>query len=289
VSNTTAAILLLVFGNLLASLSDVAVKVLDGGVSPFQYMFARQLISLLLIFPLWCRQTKPQRALKQFPVTIIRAHLILIGSGCMVIAVTYLPLATANAVFYAAPLIMIPLSIVLVKETPPMTKVIGTVIGFIGVLIVLRPSQFHWAALFALGTACTLALFNVLVRKLPSEQSIVTTLWWTTVFSIPISFALCVIYWQSIELKAIIFIAFSALCILGYNGLAVAAYKKGPAGQIALAEYSGLIFVSLFGAMWFEEVPDSLTALGILLIVIPLMPSKYGKNLTKKWKSRTLP
>lgn len=286
-SNTTAAILLLVLGNLLASLSDVAVKVLDDGVSPFQYMFARQLISLLLIFPLWYQQSNAQRALKQIPVTIIRAHLILIGSGCMVVAVTHLPLATANAVFYAAPLIMIPLSIVLVKETPPTAKIIGTIIGFIGVLIVLRPSQFHWAALFALGTACTLTLFNVLVRKLPNEQSVVTTLWWTTLFSIPVSLTLCVIYWQPIEWKAIMFIALSALCILGYNGLAVAAYKKGPAGQIALAEYSGLVFVSLFGIMWFDEVPDGFTALGILLIVIPLMPLKYGKGLATKWKRRT--
>lgn len=48
---THLAIILLILGNLLASLSDVAVKVLDGGVSPFQYIFLRQLISLALLFP----------------------------------------------------------------------------------------------------------------------------------------------------------------------------------------------------------------------------------------------
>ncbi|MFA0703833.1 EamA family transporter, partial [Vibrio sp. 10N.222.48.A8] len=67
--------------------------------------------------------------------------------------------------------------------------------------IVLRPSQFHWAALFALGTALTLALFNVLVRKLPSEQTVVTTLWWTTLFSIPASLVLCFLYWQPVSVE----------------------------------------------------------------------------------------
>lgn len=47
------AIVLLIIGNFLATLSDVAVKLIDGDISPFQYMFLRQLISLLLITPLW--------------------------------------------------------------------------------------------------------------------------------------------------------------------------------------------------------------------------------------------
>ncbi|MBW3697423.1 DMT family transporter [Vibrio sp. T187] len=277
-SSQSVAVLLLVLGNLLAALSDVSVKVLDGAVSPYQYMFARQLLSLIFIFPLWILQNKAQRTLKQSKVTFLRAHLILIGSGCMVVAVTYLPLATANAVFYAAPLLMLPLSIVLLKETPPLTKVIATVIGFIGVMIVLRPSQFHWAAFFALGTACTLALFNVLVRKLPSEQTVITTLWWTTLFSIPVSLGLCLLYWQPVSWEALGYVALSAICILSYNGLAVAAYRKAPAGQIALAEYSGLIFVTLFGIWWFSEVPDWLTAAGILLIILPLMPLKRAKR-----------
>ena len=50
------ALLLLVIGNLAASLSDVAVKLIEGGISPFQYMFVRQLASLLLILPFYLRQ-----------------------------------------------------------------------------------------------------------------------------------------------------------------------------------------------------------------------------------------
>ena len=119
-SNITLGILLLVAGNFFASLSDVAVKLLNGEVPPLQYIFFRQLLSLLLITPLWLKQNKVQRQLKQAKITFARGQLILIGSGCMVVAITHLPLATANAVFYVAPLLMLPLSILLLDERPAM-------------------------------------------------------------------------------------------------------------------------------------------------------------------------
>ena len=100
ISPTNMAILLLVLGNLMASLSDVAVKVLEGGVSPFQYIFIRQLVSLALIFPFWIKQPSAERQISNIKMTAIRAHVVLIGSGCMVVSITYLSLATANAIFY---------------------------------------------------------------------------------------------------------------------------------------------------------------------------------------------
>ncbi len=274
-SSINLAILLLVLGNLMASLSDVAVKVLEGGVSPFQYIFIRQLVSLVLIFPFWIRQSREKRQISNIKITAIRAHIVLIGSGCMVVSITYLSLATANAIFYTAPLLMIPLSMLLLKEKPSTKKVIQTLIGFVGVLIILRPSQFHWAAIFALGTAITLALFNILIRRIPNEQSVITTLLWTTLFSLPASGTLALLYWQPLTLHAFFWVALSASCIITYNGLATMAYKKAPATQISLAEYSGLIFVVLFGVWWFDEVPDALTLIGIGLIIFPLMPKEW--------------
>lgn len=202
----------------------------------------------------------------------------------MMVAVTHLPLATANAVFYAAPILMLPLSILFLKEHPPLSKVLLTCFGFLGVLVVLRPDHFHWAALFALGTATTLAMFNILVRKLPSEQSVVTTLWWTTLFSLPISAVLAGFYWQPMtgQGQELVLVIASAVCILSYNGLAVLAYQKAPAGEIALAEYSGLVFVTLFGIWWFDEIPDWLTAVGILMIVLPLLPWNKRRRLTNR-------
>ncbi|MGF1910134.1 DMT family transporter [Vibrio kasasachensis] len=271
-SVTTVAIVLLVVGNLAASLSDVAVKLLEGEITSFQYVFVRQSLSVLLLLPFWLKLPSSQRVLTAPVVISIRALLIMVGSSCMMVAITHLPLATANAVFYAAPLIMLPLSVWLLKETPPLAKVVATLIGFTGVLLVLRPSQFHWAAWFALGTATTLAIFNILARKLPQNQPVITTLFWTSVMTVPISGGLAVLHWQPMNWQQVALVTMSASLILIYNGLAVIAYKKVPAGQIALAEYSGLVFVAAIGIWGFDEIPDSLTALGIILIILPLLP-----------------
>ncbi|WP_375752372.1 DMT family transporter [Vibrio sp. HN007] len=276
------AVLALVFGNLLASLSDVAVKLLDGAIPSFQYVFIRQLVAFLVLTPIYLRFSGKKTLsehLSNAKINFIRGQLILIGAACMVVAITHLPLATANAVFYAAPLLMLPLSVWILKETPKKEKIIATVIGFIGVLIVLRPSQFHWAALFALGTAITLAVFHILVKKIPTKTSVIHTLFWTSVFSLPVSAFLAATVWQNIHSEELIWIVFSSIAILGYNGLAVYAYKKSEANQVALVEYSGLIFVTLFGVIWFDEVPNWLTAIGIGMIVVPIIYKQQTPKL----------
>ncbi len=203
---------------------------------------------------------------------MFRAHLVLIGSACMVVAITHLTLATANAVFYTGPLLMLPLSILLLKEVPATSKVLASIVGFIGVLVVLRPSEFHWAAVFALGTALTLALFNITARKLPASQSVVSTLFWTSILSLPIASLLAILSWQPVSALHLLLVLGSASLILTYNGLAVMAYRRAPAGNIAVAENSGLLFVTAFGVFWFAEVPDWLTVVGIIMIVAPLIP-----------------
>ncbi|TEW47839.1 DMT family transporter [Psychromonas algicola] len=278
----TQAILLLVFANLLASLSDVSLKVLNGEVPTFEYVFIRQLISLLFILPFWLKLPKAKYKEGCCMITFWRAQFIVGGSACAMIAITHLTLATANAMFYVAPLMMLPMSIFLLKEAPPLSKYIATGIGFIGVLIVLRPEQFHWAAIVALGSALTMAVCNIFIRRLPAEQHLISTLFWTTVMTLPLALLLAVFEWKAVSLVNIMWIVAINVFVLGYHALVVIAYKKSAVSNIALAEYSGLAFVTLFGIMWFDEVPDLLTGLGILLIVVPMMPLPWKKWLTKQ-------
>ncbi len=281
-SHTNRAIVLLVLANLLASFSDVSLKVLDGDVPTFQYVFIRQLLSVILLLPFWLKLPAAQRRQGCCKIAFSRAQLILGGSACAMVAITYLPLATANAMFYVGPLLMLPLSVMLLKETPPKAKVIATSIGFIGVLLVLRPSHFHWAAVVGLGSALAMGLGNILIRRLPKEQHLISTLFWTGVMTLPLSLILALPQWASISWQHIGWIMAINLFVLGYHALAVMAYKKVDAGQIALAEYSGLVFVTAFGVMWFDEIPDLITLLGILFIVIPMMPLPW-----RRWLSLT--
>lgn len=286
-SPTHLALLALIAGNFLASLSDVAVKMLDGDVSAYQYVFLRQLLATLVALPFYLKTRlknsnigDKENGKINWKVTLVRAHLVIVGACSMVVAITYLPLATANAVFYAAPILMLPLSVLILKEKLSTAKVILTIVGFIGVLVVLRPSQFHWALSFALLTALTLALYQILVRKLPLDQSVSHTLFWTSLASLPVSGILAYTNWQPITVTQLGWIVASSFCILSYSGLAVYAYKLAQADQIALSEYSGLIFVTIFGVIWFSEIPDLITLCGIALIIAPMLPLKVLRTFS---------
>lgn len=276
------AIVLLVAANLLASFSDVSLKILNGEVPTFQYVFIRQLLSVIMLLPFWLKLPVAKRLQGCCKITFWRAQLILMGSACAMVAITFLPLATANAMFYVGPLLMLPLSVFLLKEMPPRSKVIATSIGFVGVLVVLRPEHFHWAAIVGLGSALAMGLGNILIRKLPKDQHLISTLFWTGVMTLPLSLVLALPQWADIEWRHIGWIMAINLFVLGYHALVVIGYKKAAAGQIALAEYSGLVFVTAFGVMWFDEIPDALTVLGILLIVVPMMPLNWTRLFRSK-------
>ncbi|MGR5119129.1 DMT family transporter [Vibrio astriarenae] len=275
---TNHAILLLVFANLLASFSDVSLKVLNGEVPTFQYVFIRQLLSVLLLLPFWLKLPGETRMQGGCRINFLRAQFILVGSGCAMIAITHLTLATANAMFYVGPILMLPLSVILLKERPNRGKIIATLIGFLGVLIVLRPEHFHWAAIAGLGSALAMGVGNILIKRLSDDQHIISTLFWTSIMTLPLALAFALPQWAEIEWRHVGWIMAINLFVLGYHALVVIAYKKAPASQIALAEYSGLVFVTLFGVMWFDEIPDVLTLIGIALIVVPMMPIQW-----KKW------
>ncbi len=107
-----SAIFLLVIGNAMALISDVFVKMAEPGEAVFLFAFLRSLITLLLLLP-FCLSIKPQGFFKGARVHFLRAHIHFGGMLCMVVALSHLPLATANALFYAAPILVMVLSAVL--------------------------------------------------------------------------------------------------------------------------------------------------------------------------------
>ncbi|RAH19497.1 EamA family transporter, partial [Vibrio vulnificus] len=106
-------------------------------------------------------------------------------------------------------------------------------------------------------------------------QSLISTLFWTTLMTLPFAFALAYWQWSAIRFEHVLWIVAINLFVLAYHALVVKAFQQAPASQIALAEYSGLAFVTFFGVIWFDEVPDSYTVLGILLIIVPMMPIRW--------------
>ncbi|SDT92764.1 DMT family transporter [Halopseudomonas salegens] len=265
-----SAIFLLVIGNALALVSDVMIKLLEADAPIFQFVFLRSLITLVVLLPFY-RHIDRKHLFAGASLHFSRAHLHLIGMLCMVYALLNLPLATANAVFYAAPIIVMLLSVVFFKERLTGLSLLAVFSGFAGILVILRPVDFSWAALAALATALTLAINAVLVRRLPAQQSTVHKLVLNYLMILPLCAALML--WEGAQWSwGVLFSALgSAIFILGYNISVLLAYRQVDANQITSAEYTGLLWAVAIGWIWFAEVPDLWFLSGSLMIVLPLI------------------
>ncbi|MFR9720596.1 DMT family transporter [Aeromonas diversa] len=268
-------ILYLVLGNIVAVFSDALVKVLEPDQPVFQFVFFRQVSAAIMLLPLllWSLRRHPPVALRWH---LLRSHIWAVGVVMMVVALTRLPLATANALFYAAPLLMVPLAVWLAGEALSRQKVVAALLGFAGVLIVLRPTEINWAALAALGVALTMAVNNLLIKRLPQQQPVVQTLFLTNVLSMPLVLGL--VWWEGAPWQwQMLWPAFgSSALIVVYAGLCVLAYRKAEASKIAAAEYTGLLAAVAVGIWLFNEQPGLPLLLGGLCIVLPLVAMARG-------------
>ncbi|UIP30210.1 DMT family transporter [Photobacterium sp. TLY01] len=275
------AMILLIVGNLIAVCSDAMIKSLGDETAIFQFVFFRQLTAVAILAP-FCIGTKKADFFAGFKWHALRGHIWLLGMVFMIISITSLPLATANAIFYAAPLIMLPMAMMLFQEKLTKYSVGVAVIGFIGVLVIIRPTEINWAAIAALIVAFTLAWNNLLVRKLPKHQTVAQTLMLTNLAGMPAALGLALWEGQPWDWSPLLTAAGSSTFIMIYAGACVLAYRSAESNKIASAEYSGLIGAVIIGMLWFDEVPDLPMILGTMMIIVPLIWLAQKEKRAKK-------
>ncbi|GLT20025.1 membrane protein [Vibrio zhanjiangensis] len=276
--STGLALMLLVAGNLSSIFSEAMVKTIGNNDSIFQFILFRQITAVVILLP-WCYGSPAKNFKVGIWWHILRGHVWLIGMFFTVIALTSLPLATASAIFYAAPLIMLMFASLFFQETISRFSIVSVIMGFIGVLIVIRPTELSWAAISALLVAFYLAINNLLIRKLPKEQSVTQTLFMTNLVGIPS--ALIATTWENATIQFDLFwpAAASTTFILVYAGFGILAYRAVESHKIAAAEYSGLVSAIIVGIVMFNEVPDLMTIIGSTIIILPLF---FLANINKK-------
>ncbi|GGX62963.1 DMT family transporter [Saccharospirillum salsuginis] len=265
-----SAILLLVIGNALALISDAIIKLQGADVPVFQFVFIRTLCTLVLLLPLSAMIDRGN-LFAGGRVHLLRAHISLAGISCMVVALNTLPLATANALFYAAPILVMVIAVLVFRENLTPLSLLAVVSGFAGIILILRPVALNWASLSAIGVAFSLAINIVLIRKLPGRQSMVHTLVLTHLYMLPAAFLLTLWEGKAFEWSVVIHAFGSAFFILCYNVTVLMAYRWVAANQVTSAEYTGLLWAIIGGWVFFGEVPDMWFIIGSTMIVAPLI------------------
>ncbi|CAB0150755.1 Riboflavin transporter [Pseudidiomarina piscicola] len=264
------AVVMLIFGNNVAILSDSMIKLLGSHDAPFMFAFMRQLSALVLLLPfmLWLR--KPLKP-SQLRWHMVRSHIWLIGSLCMVLSLTTLPLATANAVFYAAPLLTVILAVLFFRERVSFLALMASVLGLCGVLVIVNPGEVNGFVVAALVVAFSLAVNNLLIKKLPAHHGVLETLFYTSVFALPLGAIGALLEGASWNWQMLGLALGSSVFVLVYAATCVFAYRAAQSNVVSSAEYTGLVGAVVVGIIFFAEQPEMRFYIGATLIIVPLV------------------
>src|SRR6056300_59134 len=187
VDNKRAAFLLLASAVLFTAMS-VVVKILGQDLHPFQISLFRGVVSLLVIMPFLMRAGVTAGIKTKVPaLQLLRG---VVGSVAMFLgfySIVYLPLADAQAISFSRNLFLVPMAALLLGELIGVRLALAAGVGFIGVIIMLRPGTDMMGsvpALAALGHAVLVALATVLVTIASRYDKTVTLMFYTNVVTI---------------------------------------------------------------------------------------------------------
>jgi drug/metabolite transporter (DMT)-like permease len=201
---------------------------------------------------------------------ILRSLLSLIESGCFVLSFRYLTLADAHSVGSLTPILIVILSAIILKEKVSPKTWIAIFIGFVGVLIILRPgtSIFNPYSLIPLAAAFFLGLYQVFTKKASEYDPSETSLFYTSIIGIVIMSILAFIYWQPTNISSyFLFLGTGIFFSLGVY-FQIIALTRARASVIQPFHYTLIFWAIILGFIFYGDIPDAFTLIGALVITI---------------------
>ena len=205
---------------------------------------------------------------KNIKLQIFRSLLSVIESGCFVLSFKYLSLANAHSIGSLAPVIVVALSAIILKEKVSPKTWVAIFIGFIGVLIILRPTSsiFDPKALLPLVAAFVLGLYQIVTKKVSEYDTNETSLFYTSIIGMTIMSLLATNFWSPVEPSSYtMFLAIGVFFSLGLY-LQIIALSKARASILQPFHYTLIFWAIIFGYIFYDDVPDIYTIVGALII-----------------------
>lgn len=245
------------------------IKVLSTDINNEMLVWARNVFSLIFLTPLLIRY-KPH----QFLTSHWRSHLLRTGAGllamyCLFWSIPRLHLAEALLLNHTATLFIPFIAMFWLKESFGRRTGIAIIVGFIGIMMVLKPgaSVFSWAALVGLTSGVLAAVAMVSIRSMAGVEPSTRIVLYFSVFgtlasSIPLAWA-----WQTPNWWQWCLLAVLGLLAMGGQLLLTRAYMSAPAAQVGPFTYASVVFGAILGWMFWGETLDRWSWAGTGLVI----------------------
>ncbi len=208
---------------------------------------------------------------QSLPRQLLRGFLMIATTVLFFSVLARLPLAEATAINFMAPLFVMAMAPWLLKEAHRLHRWLGVLVGFAGMLVVVRPGAQLDTVGVALGllTAFTFALFQIATRRVAHDDPLTTNYYGGLFGTAALSLALPW-FWVTPDLSFWGWVLLVSTGVTGFFGhwLQAAAFSKSPATLLAPFSYMQIISAAVLGWLVFGQVPGQTTALGIALICL---------------------
>lgn len=206
---------------------------------------------------------------KKPKLQIIRGLCMVSTNLLFISALRYIPLAEGTSIVYLSPLLITALSGPFLDERVARLQWIAVAIGFIGVLLVVRPggTMFHPVALLALGAAISFSVYQIITRKLNHTDSSSTTNFISGVISALVTSMLLPFFWKTPTLYFALLMVLLGISALVSHLWMTKAYQHAKPSTLAPFSYTQLLFAGLIGYIFFNQIPDAIGMVGMLIIV----------------------
>lgn len=265
-----AGIALLLAGFVLLVLSDAIAKLLTESLGVVQIVCIRAVL-LVAVLTVCCTITGKREFLQpgNLRMQLIRGALACGSVYLFILGVSYVQLAEAAAAGYLGPIIMTALAPFILGERVGVHRWSAVVVGFAGMLIMLRPSAegIAWAMLIPASAAVFGALRDLFTRKMRSNGHPISVLLFSNLVIAGVGLPFTLWNWQPLTLTQAALLVLSTSLIGTAHLMHIQAFRLEEASVLAPFRYTGIIWGVLFGYLFWDDLPDRWVVLGALVVI----------------------
>jgi drug/metabolite transporter (DMT)-like permease len=271
------------------SIQDLIIKLISGDYPVHQALVLRSITAFPVLFALVALDGGLRTlATSGWKVLLLRGAIMFTAYTSYYLGLAALPMATCVALYFTAPLFITLLSVMFLGERVDIQRWIALLLGFIGVLIVVRPGTdaFDWAMLLPVYAGFSYGLSMVMARWLGSRETAAVMATYGNAMFLLGALALAAVFgsgeyaseahkslgflvrgWSTPPLTDFLLMATCGLVAATGLVLLTQAYRVAEASVVAPFEYTGMVWSVILGFLFWNELPDAQGWAGIAIII----------------------
>ena len=279
-NNNIKAILLTVSGSFFAVLMESLIRSAQYDSNVYTIGFLRFFLGLIIILPYLIKKKFIPYKTKNFKFYFIRGlfnlPMMILGFGALV----YVPFEQFKALHFLSPIIVVLLSFIIFREKVYMYRILALVIGFIGMLIIVRPGivDFNIGTIMILISLTFWSLIIIVSKFVSKDDSPITMVTYQYTLMAIFALPLAIYFWQMPSLQSLIFVFIGAISGTILHLSLALSYKYAELSVTQPVWFSGLIFGSAFGFFVFNETPDVWTWIGGIVVFSSVLLITYNER-----------